>query len=391
MKDYQTLEDTYLANVYSKRPLIAVKGRGAKVWDSTGQEYIDCLAGHGVCILGHCHPKIIEAVHKQAEELISCSNLLYNPVRAEFGERLCSITPKGLNKVFLSNSGTEAVECAIKLARKHTGRKEVIALMRAFHGRTLGALSATWNKKYREPFLPLIPGFKHVKPNIDAVKDTITEDTAAIIFEPIMGESGVIRPPEGFVPALRELCKSRGILLIADEIQTGLGRTGKMFACEHFGVTPDIMCLAKGLANGYPIGATLAKEDIMNSLAVGEHGSTYGGNPLACAAAVTTIDVLLDDRLPERAAELGRYFLDNLIEISRRYNIVRGARGVGLMLALELRFTNREIIREACENGLLTLSSGLNIIRLLPPLVIKKEEIDTAIAILDKACESNER
>ncbi|NIM44572.1 MAG: acetylornithine/succinylornithine family transaminase [Nitrososphaeria archaeon] len=391
MKDYQTLEDTYLANVYSKRPLIAVKGRGAKVWDSTGREYIDCLAGHGVCILGHCHPKVIEAVHKQVEELISCSNLLYNPVRAEFGERLCSIAPKGLNKVFLSNSGTEAVECAIKLARKHTGRKEVIALMRAFHGRTLGALSATWNKKYREPFLPLIPGFKHVKPTIDAVKDAITEDTAAIIFEPIMGESGVIRPPEGFVSALGELCESRGILLIADEIQTGLGRTGKMFACEHFGVTPDIMCLAKGLANGYPIGATLAKEDIMNSLTVGEHGSTYGGNPLACAAAVTTIDVLLDDRLPEKTVELGRYFLDNLIEISRRYSIVRGARGVGLMLALELRFTNREIIREACENGLLTLSSGLNIIRFLPPLVIKKEEIDTAIAILDKACESNER
>ncbi|MFQ5711785.1 MAG: aspartate aminotransferase family protein [Candidatus Geothermarchaeales archaeon] len=391
MKNYKIMEDAYLANVYAKRPPIIVKGKGSKVWDVDGREYIDCLAGHGVCLVGHCHPRVVEAVKRQAEELMACSNILYSPVRAELGEKLCSITPGELDKVFLSNSGTESIECAIKLARKYTGKKEIVALMKGFHGRTFGALSATWNKKYREPFLPLVPGFKHVKPNITEVKNSITEDTAAVIFEPIRGEAGVVLPDDGFLPDLRELCDSRGVLLIADEIQTGLGRTGKMFACERYGIVPDVMCLSKGLGGGYPIGATLARGEVMNSLTLGEHGSTYGGNPLACAAANAAIDVIVEERLPERASRLGKYFLDSLRELAQRYKIIREARGIGLMLALELRFSNKEVILEACERGLLTLSSGLNIVRFLPPLVIKKSEIESAITILDRVFEGNER
>ncbi len=220
------LEDRYLANVYAKRPAVIVVGRGAKVWDVEGKEYLDFIGGHGVCVVGHCHPRVVEAISKQAEKLMTCSGILYNDARGELGEKLCQTTPEGLDKVFLSNSGTEAVECAIKLARKHTGKKEIISMMKGFHGRTLGALSATWRKNFREPFEPLVPGFKIVKQDMEEIREATTKDTAAIIFEPIQGESGVYLPPEGIYAELREFCDSHGILLMADEIQTGFGRTG---------------------------------------------------------------------------------------------------------------------------------------------------------------------
>ena len=391
MNNPMELEDRYLANFYNKRPAVIVRGRGAKVWDIEGKEYIDCLAGHGVAILGHSHPRVVEAVKRQVETLITCPGTLYNPVRAELGEKLCTLAPKGLDKVFLSNSGTEAVECAIKLAWKYTGKREIIALKKGFHGRTLGSLSATWKPSYRAPFEPLLQGFTHVNPRIEDVEKALTDDTAAVIIEPIQGEGGVILPPEGFIEGVRELCDRRGILLIGDEVQTGLGRTGKLFAFQHFHVTPDILCLAKGLGGGVPIGATLARAEIMDSMAKGEHGSTFGGNPLACAAALAVLEVLEEEKLPERAERLGRYFLEALEELKERYRMIRDARGLGLMLALEFRFSIKDILLEATKRGLLTLPSGLNILRFLPPLIIDEEEIDKAVSILDGVCKDFER
>lgn len=298
---YVHLEDTFEAQTYAKRPVVIVRGKGALVWDTEGKEYIDCVAGHGVSLTGHCHPKIVEAIKRQAEKLITCPGILYNDARAELVEKLAKIAPKGLTRTFLSNSGTEAVECAIKVARKYTGKKEIIAMTKGFHGRSLGALSATWEKKYREPFEPLVPGFNHVKfGDADEVREAINENTAAVIVEPVQGEAGIYPAPEGYLKELREICDEKDVLLIFDEIQSGLGRTGEMFACMHWGVTPDIMTLAKGIAGGVPMGATIAREEVMNSLKEGEHGTTFGGNPLACAAANTTLDVIVEGKTPPK-------------------------------------------------------------------------------------------
>src|SRR3989304_934479 len=256
-KEIMETEKKLMANVYSKRPVTIVKGKGATVWDINGKEYIDCTGSYGVCIIGHCHPKIVEAVKKQAEKLISCHGSFYNDARSEFLQKITQITPEGLNKVLLSNSGAEAVEGAIKLARKFTGKPEIIAMMGAFHGKTMGALSATWDKKYREPFQPLVPEFKHVPPdNLEKVKEAITEKTAAIIAEPIRGEGGIRVPPDDFLQGIRETCDEKNVLLIFDEVQTGFGRTGKLFACEHWSVIPDVLCLAKPVAGGWPLGGT---------------------------------------------------------------------------------------------------------------------------------------
>src|SRR5512136_1789482 len=302
-------ENRYLANVFSKKPIVITRGKGVLLWDVNGLEYVDCASSYGVALLGHCHPKVVAAIKAQAEQLITCHSCYYNDKRAEFIEKLVKITPKGLDKAFLSNSGAEAVESAIKLARKFSGKPEIIAMMGAFHGKTMGALSATWDKKYREPFLPLVPEFKHVpSDNLERVREAVTEKTAAIIAEPIRGESGIRVPSDDFLPGLREICDNKGVLLILDEVQTGFGRTGKIFACEHWNIIPDILCLAKSVAGGLPLGVTIAKEDVMSSLELGEHTTTFGGNPLVCAAACAAIDVLTEEKLAERAATLGAYF-----------------------------------------------------------------------------------
>ncbi|MEM2547013.1 MAG: aspartate aminotransferase family protein, partial [Candidatus Bathyarchaeia archaeon] len=312
-KEIMEIEDKLMANVYAKRPLVITRGKGALLWDINGKEYIDCAGSYGTCVVGHCHPKVVEAIKRQAETLIACHGSLYNDVRAELLQKIACIVPKSLNKIFLSNSGAEAVECAIKLARKFTGKPEIIAMMGAFHGKTMGALSATWDKKYRDPFKPLVPDFKHVPPDdVEKIKEAITDKTAAILVEPIRGEGGVRVTSDNLLRELRDICYERGILLIFDEVQTGFGRTGKIFAFEHWGVTPDILCLAKSVAGGLPMGVTIAKEEIMSSFKVGEHTSTFGGNPLACAAACAAIDVLISERLPERAAVLGKYFKEGL-------------------------------------------------------------------------------
>ncbi len=388
------IENRLAANVFAKRPIVITRGKGALVWDIKGREYIDCMGSYGVALLGHSHPKVVEAVCKQTQTLISCHASLYNTKRAEFLHKLMSITPKGLNKAFLSNSGAESVECAIKLARKFTGKPEIIAVMGAFHGKTMGALSATWDKKYREPFQPLVPEFKHVPPdNLEKLENAITEKTAAIILEPIRGEGGVRVPPDDFLPGARQICYEKNVLLILDEVQTSFGRTGKIFCCEHWQVTPDIICCAKPFAGGLPIGITVAKENIMSSLKLGEHSSTFSGSPLVCAASSAAINVLVEDKLAERAAVLGEYFKMRLKELQAKYKIIREVRGLGLMLGLELRYDVYKMILRAMDKGVLILDAGRNVLRFLPPLIIKREQIDKVISILDEIIgdEENER
>ncbi len=390
--DVINFENRLMANVFAKRPVVITRGEGALVWDINGKEYVDCMGSYGVALLGHSHPKIVEAICKQSETLISCHASLYNNKRTEFLQKLVSITPKGLNKAFLSNSGAESVECAIKLARKYTGKPEIIAVMGAFHGKTMGALSATWDKKYREPFQPLVPEFKHVPPdNLEKLTEAVTDKTAAVLLEPIRGEGGVRVPPDGFLPSVRELCEEKGLLLILDEVQTSFGRTGKLFGCEHWGVTPDVICLAKPFAGGLPIGITVAKEHVMSSFKVGEHSSTFSGSPLVCAAACAAIDVLVKEKLVDRAANMGEYLKSKLEELQAKYRIVKEVRGLGLMLGMELRYDVHNIILKTLDKGILILDAGRNVLRFLPPLVIEKEQIDKTISVLDEVIGEEEK
>ncbi len=393
-KQIMFIENHYMANVFSKKPLVLTRGKGATVWDINGKEYVDCSSSYGVALLGHCHPKIVEAVKAQVEQLISCHSGFYNDKRAEFVQKLVQITPKGLDKVFLSNSGAESVECAIKLARKATGKTEIIALMGAFHGKTMGALSATWDKKYREPFQPLVPDIKHVAPdNPDKIRDAITEKTAAVLMEPIRGEGGVRVPPDGYLQAVREICDKKSVLLMFDEVQTSFGRTGKLFGCQNWGVTPDVMCLAKPFAGGLPIGITVAKEEIMSAFKLGEHSTTFSGSPLVCAAGCAAIDVLVEEKLADKAAEMGKYFKSQLKGLKSKHKIVKDFRGLGLMLGIELRYDVLNVILKALEQGVLVLDAGRTVVRLLPPLVIEEAQVDKAIQVIDTVLgeEENER
>jgi acetylornithine/LysW-gamma-L-lysine aminotransferase len=390
--DLINFENRLMANVFAKRPVVIIRGKGALVWDINGKEYVDCMGSYGVALLGHSHPKIVEAVCKQAEMLISCHASLYNNKRTEFLQKLASITPKGLNKAFLSNSGAESVECAIKLARKYTGKPEIIAVMGGYHGKTMGALSATWEKKYRVPFEPLVPEFKHVPPdNLEKLSEAVNDKTAAVLLEPIRGEGGVRVPPDDFLPCVRELCDEKDVLLILDEVQTSFGRTGKLFGCEHWGVTPDVMCLAKPFAGGLPIGITVAKEPVMSAFKVGEHSSTFSGSPLVCAAGCAAIDVLVKEKLECRAANLGGYFKARLKELQGKYKILKEVRGLGLMLGMELRYDVHSIILKTMERGVLMLDAGRNVLRFLPPLVIEKEQIDKTISVLDEVIGEEEK
>jgi len=383
-KEIVDVEEKIMANTFSKRNRVITRGKGALVWDINGNEYIDCTGSYGVCIVGHCHPRVVEAVQRQVETLIACHASFYNDARSQLLEKIIGIAPKGLDKVFLSNSGAESVECAIKLARKYSGKPEIIAMVGAFHGKTMGALSATWKKKYRVPFMPLVPGFKHVPPNnLEKVRDAITEKTAAILVEPVRGEGGVRVPSDDFLPGLRQICDEKDVLLIFDEVQTGFGRTGKVFACEHWGVVPDVLCLAKSVAGGIPMGATFARHDVMSAFKRGEHSSTFSGNPLVCAAASAAIDVLVEEKLPERAATNGRYFKGKLEALAEKYRIVREVRGLGLMLGMEMRFDVYNILLGCMDRGVLVLDAGRNVVRFLPPLVIEKEQIDRVIDVLD--------
>ena len=371
------LEDGHTSGVYTKRPLVIVRGEGAKLWDAQGREYIDCVGGHGVVNVGHCHPRVVTAIREQAERLITCPESFYNDRRAELQAELVRIAPPGLERVFLCNSGAEAVEGAIKFARLTTGLPGIVAAKNGFHGRTLGALSATWRPQYRQPFEPLVPGFVHVPYNdADALEEAIGEDTAAVILEVVQGEGGVIIGNGDYLRRAQALCRERGALFVVDEVQTGFGRTGRLFACEYHGLEPDMLCLAKAIAGGIPMGAVLL------GLRVGElpsraHGSTFGGNPLACAAALAAIHTIEEESLPQRAVELGAYFLSRLRDVDSP--LVREVRGLGLMVAIELKRRARPYLAALMERGVLALSAGPIVMRFLPPLVISREELETIV------------
>ena len=375
--DTQALESRYTSGLYAKRPLTIVRGQGALVWDDQGRAYIDCVAGHGVANIGHSHPKVVEALRAQAERIITCPEMFYNDTRARLLERLGNLVP-GMERVFLCNSGTEAVEAAIKFARFSTGRAGIVAAMRGFHGRTLGSLSATWNKKYRAPFQPLVPEFSHVPFNKPAaLREAVTENTAAVLLEAVQGEGGIHPATPEFLQTAQEVCRERGALLIIDEIQSGMGRTGKMFAFQHSGVQPDLVTLAKGIAGGVPMGAVLIGERVA-PLKPGIHGTTFGGNPLAAAASLATLDVLEGENLPQRAAETGAYFLERLRSIQNP--LIREVRGAGLMIGVELKQKVAPVIQGLMAHGVLALPAGMTVVRFLPPLVITTAQIDTVVA-----------
>jgi len=381
--DMRMVEDAHLARFYAKKPVTIVRGRGALVFDSEGREYIDFTGSYGTCIVGHAHPKVAEAIADQARKLISSHGSTYNDARARLASKLLTIAPNGMNRFFLSNSGTEAVECAIKLARKRTGRRKIVAIKGGFHGKTHGALSATWDSKYRKSFEPLVPDFRHIPfGNEETAHDAISRETAAVLVEPIQGEGGIRVAPAAWLSLLRDLTQDAGALLIADEIQTGFGRTGRMFACDHFAITPDILCLGKGIASGLPLAVTAANDEIMGSLAVGEHTSTFGGNPVVCAAAEATINVLLEERLVENAAKVGQYFKDRLLDAQKELRIVREVRGMGLMLGVEMRFDVHSILQSALQQGVLLLDAGRNVVRFLPPLSIQESDVDRVVSCL---------
>lgn len=373
------LEEKYDLGTYPKRDLVLVRGKDAVVWDENDNEYIDCASGVGVAVVGHCNDEVVAAINKQSGKLITAYGMFYNDTRARCEERLMQIVPQNLKRVFLCNSGAESVEAAIKIARANSGKKKVISLMKGFHGKTLGSLSATWDKKYKEMFAPLIPDIVQVPANnIEKLEAEITDDTAAIIIEIIQGEGGVRPLDREYVHKVRELCNQREVLLIIDEVQTGFGRTGKMFACQLYNVEPDIMCTAKAIAGGVPMGATFVREGL--ELPKKSHTSTFGGNALACAACLATVDFIENNDLPGKAEELGNYFRSEIEKLG--LDKIREVRGYGLMNALELKEKAGPYIKQFQDKGIIILLAGPNVLRFLPPLVITKEQLDKVISAI---------
>lgn len=378
-------EDTYTSGVYSKRKVAFVRGRGALLWDDAGREYIDCAAGHGVANVGHGRPEIAAAISEQALRLVTCPEIVYNDTRARLLERLAHLVPLEGARIFLCNSGTEAVEGALKFARLATGRAGIIATLRGFHGRSMGALSATWEPHYREPFAPLVPGFTHIRyNNLDVAREAINEETAAVLVELVQGEGGVHPATREYISGLAELCHERGALLIVDEIQTGFGRTGRLFASQLYGVEPDILCLAKSLGGGIPMGAICLGRRVQESgrISKGVHGTTFGGNPVACAAALATLDILENEDLAGCAAQLGEFALQRLREI--RSPLIREVRGRGLLLGIELSTKVQPYLERLCERGILALPAGPRVLRLLPPLVITREQLAHVLDVVEE-------
>jgi len=377
-------EDQYLGNLYQKFPVTIEKGLGSHVWDINNKEYIDCMGGYGVALVGHRNERVVNAIKAQIGRILTVHSSFYNKTREEFLENLIKVAPKGLSQVHLNNSGAESVEAAIKFARKFSGKKGMVAMKGSYHGKSMGALSLTFNPKYRESFQPLVEKVSFSSyGNIDELRATVDSDTAFVILEPIQGESGIHVPPDSFLQDVRKLCDENKILLIFDEIQSGLGRTGSMWAADHWKTVPDVMCIAKGIAGGVPMGVTLVRPDILSVMKKGEHSSTFGGNPLSCAAGTATIQALTQDGLIENAKDMGQKFQQGLDELKSRHKIIREVRGKGLMIGVELKFEVKDILMEGIKNGLLLLYSGRNILRFLPPLVISEEDITKTLKILD--------
>ena len=377
-------EDQYLGNLYQRFPVTIEKGLGSHVWDTDNNEYIDCMGGYGVALVGHRNERVVNAIKSQIDKVITVHSSFYSKTREEFLQTLIDTAPSGLSQVHLNNSGAESIEAAIKFARKFTGKKKMVAMKGSYHGKSMGALSLTFNPKYREPFQPLVEEVSFSPyGDVDTLQNVVDKDTAFVILEPIQGESGIHVAPEGFLQEVRKICDENDSLLIFDEIQSGLGRTGSMWASEHWKTVPDIMCLAKGIAGGVPMGVTLVRPDILAVMKKGEHSSTFGGNPLACAAGTATLQALTQDGLIENAKSVGEKFLRGLEELKSKHKIIREIRGKGLMIGVELKFEIKDILMEGIKNGLLLLYSGRNILRFLPPLVISEEDIAKTLQILD--------
>ncbi len=380
----------YLMNTYNRFPIVLRKGRGMKVWSSDGREYMDFVGGIAVNCLGHCHPRVVIAVQKQAQRLIHVSNLYHIEPQIKLAKLL--VENSCTDKAFFCNSGAEANEAAIKLARKyakeHMGvdRYEIICAHGSFHGRTLAALTATGQEKFQKGFEPLVPGFKHVQFNdISGLKKALTSHTCAVMLEPIQGESGIKMPAEGYLKEVRTICNEQGLLLIFDEVQTGIGRTGKFFAYEHFDVEPDIMTLAKGLGGGVAIGAMLAKDHIAVSFQPGSHAATFGGNPLACAAAIATIETLLEDGfILDNCRRMGGYLMKCLEKLKKDYSsMIINIRGIGLMIGMELTNPCAPIVNLCAERGVLINCTAGNVLRFLPPLIVTEKDIDHLVDVLE--------
>ena len=387
-RDIMNTADKVMANTYKRFPIVITKGKGCNLWDSEGNKYIDFVSGIAVCNLGHAHPKVAEALSKQAGILLHVSNLYYTEPQTELA---ATLTEKSFaDRVFFCNSGAEANEAAIKLARKHSkdkgenGRYRIVSMEQSFHGRTMATLSATGQEKIRKGFEPILKGFDYIPFNdIDALRDAIDASTCAVLLEPIQGEGGVRCPDPEYLKSVRRLCNEKGVLLIFDEIQTGMGRTGKLFAYEHFGVEPDIMTLAKALANGLPIGAMLAKEDVAEAFTPGAHASTFGGTPIITAASLQVVKILTEENLIHHCAKIGGYFKERLSWLKSRHDSIEDVRGMGLLLGMMLNTEGEPVVKSCMEKGFLINCIQGNILRFVPPLIIEEEDIDALVACLD--------
>lgn len=388
-RELMELGNKVLCPTYGRFPIVLVKGEGCKVWDSDGKVYYDFVSGLAVNNLGHCHPRVVEAIRRQAGELIHVSNLYHIKPQIELARILTE--QSFADRAFFCNSGAEANEAAIKLARKYAHDKfggskyEIITMNMSFHGRTMATISATGQEKFHKGFEPLVPGFKHVPFNdIAAVERAITAETCAVMLEPIQGEGGVNVPSEDYLPGLRRVCDEKGLLLIFDEVQTGLGRTGSLFCYQDYGVSPDIMTLAKSLAGGTAMGAMLATEEVAASFGPGTHASTFGGNPLAAAAGVAAVTSIIEENMLDNCREVGAYIMGELEGLKKKYPFIKQVRGRGLLIGMELEFEGAEIVKKCMERGFLINCTVGNVLRLLPPLVVGMEEANLVLRCLDE-------
>ena len=388
------LEDITLGNLYQKLPITIEKGLGSHVWDVDGNEFIDCMGAYGVAIVGHKNQRVNDAIKNQIEKIISVHSSFYNKTRENFLEALLHVSPKKLSNIYLGNSGTEAVEAAIKFSRKYSGKKGMIAMKGSYHGRTMGSLSLTFAPKYKKSFEPLVENTQFCEfGNIHELESKINSDTGFIIVEPIQGESGINPAPDGFLQQIRKLCDEKNIVLVFDEVQCGLGRTGKMWACEHWNIIPDILCTSKGLAGGIPMSATLTKPEILGSMEKGEQSSTFGGNPLACAASIATLTALTTDGLIDNSAKMGSLLLSGLKKLKNKHHIIREIRGKGLMIAIEFEVDVKNLLIDAVKHRIIflfSLYSDKNIFRLLPPLVFTENDVFEVLRVLDEIISNEE-
>jgi acetylornithine/N-succinyldiaminopimelate aminotransferase len=376
--DLKARESEAIFQTYARQDVLLVRGSKARVWDSEGKEYLDFVAGIAVNNVGHCHPVVARAIARQAERLIHTSNLYYTENQVLLAEELKALT--GMKRAYFCNSGAEGVEAALKLTRRATGKSKIVAAERAFHGRTIGALGTTYKSVYREPFRPLNEATFVPYNDVEALKAAVTAETGAVILEPVQGEAGVYVADAEYLRAARQICDDKGALLVFDEVQTGFGRTGKWFGKDHFGVMPDIMTLAKAMAGGLPIGAMLAAGPAAEAFAKGDHGSTFAGGPLICAAALATIQVIKDERLVERSEEMGVYLRSRLAKLAPRE-----VRGLGLMVGLDLETDCKALVEKALAKGVLLNSTGEHTLRFIPPLVVGKDEIDKVVSVIGES------